>query len=181
MRLISPIFPGTVFAIGAITEVAILTQTAGGGGLPIWAQLIPMGIVLGIGTWGLLRLFHLEEKTTAKFLALEEKWAERADAQHMENQRAAAGYASEVNTKLETLNAKIDPVLFMMMGVQGKGGYLEELTKNRDRRHQLANEIQALRGDLYQLCRVVQRIGEKVGVVYDPPDPPPHRRVGDQS
>lgn len=102
-----------------------------------------------------------------------EAWIE---ARHKENQRVAADYAAAVNRKMEQIDDKLDPVLFMVMGVQGREGYLDERERNRERRHRLANEIQAIRLELSMLGKMVERIGHKVGIPYDAPQAPSERR-----
>lgn len=170
MRLISPVFPGTVFAVGAILEVGLLAATSQDRdpALPVWAQLIPLGIVLGIGAWGLVRLFAHERDTAIRLAALEEKLSSRQEAQHRENL-----------TRFTHLDSKLDPLLVMMMGVQGRGGYLDEISRNRERRHALSQHIQMLHSDLYHLCEWAEAVGAKLEVPYRCPPPPQHRRSGD--
>ncbi len=157
MRFPLPFIPGATFAAGATAEVAILAATVQTGdvGIPIWVQIIPMGIVLGIGTWGLLRLFAHERETSARIATLERELAHKADAQHDENIR-----------RFEKLEEKLEPVLFAVMGFQGRGGYHEEkerlMGEVSDMRHGLSNWIQYMND-------WADRVGEHAQCRFEPP------------
>lgn len=161
MRLIPPVLPGVAFFAGAAAEVGVLlyqaalvTRDVARDVVPMWVQLIPVAIVFGIGGWGLLRLFQHERETDRRFRELERQTEERSSARHQENVATLAA-----------INEKLDPLCYLLLGVQGQGG----LMADRSRLPALEATVAVLDRDVASLQVWAARMGDEQHMPYDPP------------
>ena len=185
MRLVSAAPLGLAGLVGAEVGLGLMAaQAAGAPTLP--ALLIGIGLSLPVIVVGwfvrdhfALRREVATDKDVRKVVLEEAK--SLIKTRHAENQKTAAEYAGAVNGRLDRLEEKLDPVLFMMMGVGGKGGYLEEVTRNRDRRHAFANYLHTIQSDFFHLSEWAELVGKQLGIPYRSPTLPLHRRTGDSA
>ena len=176
MKLFLPT-PG-VLAVAAATEIGIIV--AGVGEEPsIRSILFAVGLGLPVLVLGWFANDHFALRRER--VKDREEFYRAMGERHEENQRVADEHARVLNHKIEELSAKMDPVMHLVLGVQGKEGYMDERNRNRDRRHELANAIHGLQMELHMMGRVLQEVCGKVGISYEPPDMPSHqhRRHGD--
>lgn len=173
MRLISPALPGLGFIAAAAAEVGLLVtqgQPAAREVVPLWVQMIPVAIIFAIGSWGIVRLFAHERDTARKFEELEDHIQTRDDARHRENQQA-----------ISTLAAQQTQMNFLLMGIQGQGGLLDDKAKNQERRHELAQEITIIYALLREQAVFLTRVGERIKLPFEPaPVARPRRRRGEE-
>jgi ABC-type nickel/cobalt efflux system permease component RcnA len=199
MRLISPALPGTAFMVGAVSEVGLLVTQAQAAtstlGIPVWLQVLPLGLVVGVGSWGIIRLFQHERDTASRFEASEKKWQDRFEASEEKWHERFAALETKWEERgerqhrdnldrMERIDDRLKPLDFLIMGIQGEGSYSEERKLNRDRRHEFAGHLTNIYALLHTYGAWAARVGEKVTPrePFSPLPMPtgPHRRMGDE-
>ncbi len=145
----------TTLAEGLVLQQAqAITQ---GHEVIIWSQLAFIGLLVTIGGWAIIAFLNFQRKVPSDIAQLAQAIRDDIEHKHQENQEA-----------IRRTQHQVRKLAILINGIDNRGGLIQDSEVTRERRHEHARIIQDINVRLYFQGVFLAKIGEKLGIEFDP-------------